>query len=421
MAPFVLKDPPPLESCVSLSRACCSRVRARRIWPRRQGALRPRGLAPRGGRRVLLASDRRRALWRQVTAPFAGVTPIRCQRLLWQTLAMLWACALVMAPGVLGAAQAPAASAPLAEVDGERITAEEVEKAIAAQLSKLEEQIYDLKRQQVEALITERLLAREAAKRGVTIQALLDAEVTTQVALVTEQEIETFYQANKARLKGDEATVREQIRAHLQKQKLAAQRGTFVQSLRSQASVVVHLQAPAVFRAEVSVDGALFKGPATAPVPIVAFSDFHCPFCKRVLPTLGQLESQYGDKVKLVFRDYPLDNLHPAARKAHEAARCAHDQGQFWAYHDLLFANAPKASPEQLTTYAQAVGLDVAAFEQCVSSGTYQATVQRDIEEGTRVGVTGTPAFFINGRLVSGAQPLESFVRVIEEELARAQ
>jgi protein-disulfide isomerase len=338
-----------------------------------------------------------------------------------QTPTALWAFMLLLALGLLAAAHAPAASEPLAEVNGEAITAEEVEKAIAAQLAKLEEQIYDLKRQQVEALIAERLLAREAAKHGMTVQALLHADVTTKVGLVTEEEIETFYQANKARLKGDEATAREQIRAHLQKQKLAAQRGAFVQSLRSQANVVVHLKAPAVFRAEVGVDGAPIRGAVTAPVTIFEFSDFHCPFCKRVLPTLTQLESQYGHRVKLVFRDYPIDNPHPAACKAHEAARCANEQRKFWAYHDLLFANAPKASAEQLKTYAQEVGLDVPAFEQCVNSGTYQAAVQRDVEEGTRVGVTGTPAFFINDRLVSGAQPLESFVRVIEEELARPQ
>ena len=334
---------------------------------------------------------------------------------------ILWPLALLVTLGLAVAAQTPAKGEPLAELDGEAITAEEVEKTIAAQLSKLEEQIYNLKRQKLEALIAERLLAREAAQRGITVQALLDAEVTAKVALVTEQEIETSYQANKARLKGSEATARDQLRAQLQKQRVEAAREAFVQSLHSQAKVVVHLKAPAVFRAEVSVDGAPFKGPATAPVTIVEFSDFHCPFCKRVLPTLGQLESQYGDKVKLVFRDYPIDNLHAAARKAHEAARCAHDQGQFWAYHDALFANAPKASPEQLKTYAQEVGLDVPAFERCVNSGTHQAAVQRDVEEGSRVGVTGTPAFFINGRLVSGAQPLESFVRVIQEELERAR
>ncbi len=183
----------------------------------------------------------------------------------------------------------------------------------------------------------------------------------------------------------------------------------------------MHRKAPPVFRAQVSTDGALATGPATAPVTIVEFSDFHCPFCKRVVPTLAQLEIQYGDQVKLVFRDFPIDQLHPQSRKAHEAARCANEQSKFWAYHDALFANAPKTSPEQLKASAQEVGLDLPAFEQCVSSGKYQATVQQDVEEGTRAGITGTPAFFINGRLLSGAQPLESFARAIEDELARAR
>lgn len=333
-------------------------------------------------------------------------------------ITILFTFTLLLALGLPVAAQA---SEPLAEVDGEAITAEEVEKALGAQLRKLEEQIYRLKRQKLEALISERLLAKEAAKRGLSVQALLDAEVAGKVGPVSEEEIETFYQANKARLKGEEATVREQIRAHLRNQKLAAQREAFLESLRSQAKVVVYLQAPPVFRVEVSGDGAPFKGPAMAPVVIVKFEDFHCPFCRRVQATLEQLLARYGDEVKLVHRDFPIDSLHPQARKAHEAAWCAHDQGKFWAYHDKLYANAPKASPEQLKAYAQEVGLDLPAFEQCLSSGKYQAAVQKGVEEGTRAGVTGTPTFFINGRLLSGAQPLESFVRVIEEELAQAR
>jgi len=135
------------------------------------------------------------------------------------------------------------AGEPLAEVDGEAITAQEVEKALAAQLTNLEEQIYNLKRQKVEALSAERLLAQEAAKRGLSVQALLEAEVAAKVGLVSEQEIEASYQANKAHLKGDEATVREQIRAQLQNQKLAARREAFLQSLRSQAQVVIYLKA----------------------------------------------------------------------------------------------------------------------------------------------------------------------------------
>jgi protein-disulfide isomerase len=334
-------------------------------------------------------------------------------------IAILWAVTFLIA--LPAAAQVPGAGEALAVVDGAAITDEEVDKALGAPLMKLEEQIYTMKRQKVEALITARLLVQEAAKRGVSVQALLDTEVTAKVGLVTEPEIEAFYQANKARLQGDEATIQEQIRTHLQNQKLAAQREAFLKTLRSQAAVAIHLKAPPIFRAEVSTDGGPFKGTATAPVTIVEFSDFHCPFCKRVLPTLTQIESQYGDKVKLVFRDYPIDQLHPGARKAHEAARCANDQGKFWAYHDLLFANTPKTNPQQLKAYAQEVELDVVAFDQCLTSGKYHAAVQKDVEEGMRAGVTGTPAFFINGRLVSGAQPLERFVQIIADELARAR
>jgi protein-disulfide isomerase len=308
---------------------------------------------------------------------------------------------------------------PLAEVDGVAITSEEVEKTLAPQLSKLEEQIYNLKRQRVEALINEKLLTKEAARRGVSVPALLDAEVTSKVGLVTEQEIEKFYQDNKAQLKGEESSLRDQIRSHLQNQKLATRREEFLKSLRSQAKVVVNLKPPPVLRVEVSVDGAPFKGAAKAPVTIVEFSDFHCPFCRQVLPTLIQLDSKYGKKIKLVFRDFPIDNLHPGASQAHEAARCANEQGKFWAYHDKLFASPPKSSPEIFKGFAKEIGLNMPGFENCFDSGKYQAAIKKDIEEGNRVGVTGTPAFFINGRIVSGAQPLEAFARIIDDELSR--
>jgi protein-disulfide isomerase len=306
-------------------------------------------------------------------------------------------------------------------VDGEAITADEVETALRGPLARLQEQIHLMKRQTIESLIAERLLAKEAARRGISVQALLDAEVTGKTGLVTEREIDTVYQANKAQLSGEEASLREQIRARLQNQRLAARREALLRSLLSRATVVVRLKAPPVFRADVAASGAPFKGPATAPVTIVKFEDFHCPFCKRVQPVLTDILSRSGQKVKLVHRDFPIDGLHPQARKAHEAARCANDQARFWAYHDVLYANAPQASPDQLKAYAQEVGLDLATFEQCVDGGKYRAAVQQDVVDGTRAGVTGTPAFFINGRLVSGVQSVDGFVRVIEDELARAK
>jgi protein-disulfide isomerase len=340
------------------------------------------------------------------------------QKTLWIVLV------ITVATGLGGAAVAPAQvspSKPLADVNGKAITEEEVDKAIAGQLSKLQEQIYDLRRQRLEAVIQERLLADEAKRRGMSVQKLLDTEVTAKVGLVTEEEVERFYQGNKSRLQAgtDEGQAREQIRSRLQSQKLAAQREAFVQSLRKAAKVTVHLQAPPVSRMDVSVDGGPVRGPANAAVTIVEFSDFHCPFCKRVNPTLKELEAKYGERVRIAFRDFPLDQLHPAARQAHEAARCAHEQGKFWAYHDVLFDKAPRASADDLKSYARQVGVDAAKFDQCLASGKYKEVVQKDVDEGRRLGISGTPAFFINGRLLSGAQPLDRFVQVIDEELQR--
>jgi protein-disulfide isomerase len=334
-----------------------------------------------------------------------------------------WACWprwIVLVAAVLGAPTAAAQTPPpLAEVNGVAITAQELEAALGSRLRFLEEQVYQLKSQQLDALITERLLAQEAARRGVSVAALLKAEVTAKAGEVTDTEVEAVYQANKSRMRGDEATGRQTARKLVQQQKLAARRQAFVGSLREQANVVVHLPPPPVVRVAVSTDGAPFRGAAEASVTLVEFSDFHCPYCRRVQAVLAQLLQRFPGKVKLVYRDYPLESLHPDARRAAEAARCAQDQGKFWEYHDVLFGSAPTGELEELRRHAERLALDGSTFERCLSTGVHRATVQRDIDEASRLGVTGTPAFFVNGRELHGAQPLEAFVRIVEEELAR--
>ena len=169
------------------------------------------------------------------------------------------------------------------------------------------------------------------------------------------------------------------------------------------------------------VDGAPSKGPGAAPVTIVKFEDFQCPFCKQAQATEAQLLSRYGNKVKLVHRDFPISSIHPLAWKAHEAARCANEQGKFWPYHDLLYTNAPKLSVDDLKAYAKEAGLTMPAFEQCLTSEKYKTLVQKDVDEGTRLGVSGTPTFFINGRVLSGAQPLATFAGIVDEELTESR
>jgi protein-disulfide isomerase len=306
---------------------------------------------------------------------------------------------------------------PAAVVGDDVITLEHVQEGLAAQLARLERQRHELMSQRLEVLIGERLLAREAQKRGVTVEELIKREVHGQIGEATDTEVTAFIAQNRATLPpGLEAELRLKVRDHLRAQKTTQRLQAYVRELRAQTPVTVYLVGP---RVAVNSDRGFAQGAQNAPVAIVEFSDFQCPFCKGVVPTVKQLVATYPGRVKWVFRDFPIDSLHPAARTAHEAARCAGDQGKFWEYHDLLFERAPNHSPQELKAYAQEVKLDVAAFAQCLDGGQYRDTVVKDVEEGERLGVSGTPTFFINGRPLVGNQTMEAFKAVIEQELTR--
>lgn len=161
------------------------------------------------------------------------------------------------------------------------------------------------------------------------------------------------------------------------------------------------------------------KGPKDAKVTIVTFSEFECPFCARVNPTLQQIRDTYGDDVRLVFRHLPLA-FHKNAGPAAEASMAAHEQGKFWEFHDKAFANQRALNRENYEKWAQEIGLDMNKFRAALDSGKFAARVEQDKEAANKVGARGTPASFINGKLVSGAQPFENFKRVIDEELKRA-
>jgi len=163
-------------------------------------------------------------------------------------------------------------------------------------------------------------------------------------------------------------------------------------------------------------DGAV-TGPAGAPVEMIEFSDFQCPYCLRAHPTVQKVLATYGDRIRFVYRHFPLSN-HPNARPAAEASQCAAEQGKFWPFHDKLFANQSRLGTEDLKKQAAELGLDAGRFNACVDERKYRGQVDEDMKAGEEAGVNGTPAFFINGRMLSGAQPYVEFKRIIDEELA---
>ena len=203
--------------------------------------------------------------------------------------------------------------------------------------------------------------------------------------------------------------------------KIQQARQDYVKSLLEQAEaggeVAVFLRPT---RIEVSFDPARLRGSPDAPVRIVEFSDYTCPYCRRAESILSELRAKYQGKVSQAYRDYPLREIHPHAQMAAEASRCAAEQGKFWGYHDLLFANSEKQTPDDLRIYAHALQLDDKRFDSCLSSGQYKPQIEQDVQDGARAGIVGTPAFFINGIYLDGAQPAAVFERIIDEELSAA-
>lgn len=330
------------------------------------------------------------------------------------------------------AADAPSAQAPtdgdavVARVQGEQITMSELEASAGEALEGVEAQLLQCQRQAeqsrfqvlqstLQEQVQQRLVAAEAEAAGQTPEAYLAAQLESQVAPVTDADVEAFFNQNKDRI-GNRTLeqVGPQIRQYLEQQNRAQVEQTFYAGLAEKHDVDLLLEPP---RTQVAAEGPA-RGPENAPVTIVEFSDFECPFCSRVIPTLNQVKENYGDKVRLVFRQFPL-NIHPNAQKAAEASLCAHDQGKFWELHDLMFEEQRQLTVANLKEKAQRLELDSAAFDQCLDSGKYAEQVQADLAAGMEAGVSGTPAMFVNGIPISGAVPYEQLAEVIDAELAR--
>ncbi|HKV42257.1 MAG TPA: thioredoxin domain-containing protein [Blastocatellia bacterium] len=309
------------------------------------------------------------------------------------------------------------ASAVAAVVDGKAISAADLEAMAHNQLIALETSEYELKRRMLGDAIDKLLFEQEAAHRGLTVEQLTAEEIDGKVSAPSEDQLRVVYESTSNQY-GDtpEAIVLKQIDSNLRRGRIALRREEFLKELRRKARIQINLDPP---RMRVDAADDRVVGPKTAPVTIVEFSDFQCPYCARSVATIKRIEAEYGNKIRVVFQDFPLP-MHRDAPKASEAALCANEQGKFWEMHDTLFQNQANLGVPALEGYAVAIGLNPAQFHQCLDSGKYARKWEDEKLKGAGYGITGTPTFFVNGRMLVGAKTFDEFSQVIQEELERS-
>ena len=327
--------------------------------------------------------------------------------------ALLIVCAAVCAPR----AWADDPNATVATVGDHKISEKDLDAKVQPQLvqmrAMLEKRVdqliadksFDLKRQTLESMTDDYLIDQAAQHDKLSVPDYLKKEYSGKNG-VTDAEAKAFYDKNKTQGTAPYDKIKPQLLQMMNRQAL-------LDRLRKDQPVKILLEPK---RVVVDSSGHPAQGPKDAPVTIVEFTDFQCPFCKATQATLKQLHDKYGDKIRLVHMDYPLP-FHAHAMDAAKAARCANEQGKFWQYHDALFADQSKLAPADLKATATKLGMNSSKFDTCFDSAKYDSQIKADQAAGEKVGVDGTPAFFIDGRPLTGAQPIPKFEDLIDDEL----
>jgi protein-disulfide isomerase len=304
----------------------------------------------------------------------------------------------------------------VAEVNGVKLTAAELELQEGSKLLQSRYAFYEVQRKALDDLIDQHLLEIEAHKQNLTVDKLLDREVNSKLpAEPTDDQLQVYYEGLETDKPFDKE-MKDKIREHIHDARVAKVKAAYLKTLRSQAKITVELAPPT---ASVELAGAPILGPKNAPVVLVEFADYQCPYCQKVHADLEKLQKEFGDKLAIAFKDFPLP-MHPFAEKAAEAARCAGVQGKFWEFHDKLFEDK-KFEPADLKQQAVALQLNTTQFDACLDSGAETAAVQKDAGEGKRLGLSGTPSFFANGHFFSGAMTYDALRDMVAQQLKAQQ
>lgn len=307
------------------------------------------------------------------------------------------------------------AQEPLATLDGEPIVQQDL--AVSPEERKLHQQIYELRVKALTSRIATKLVENEAERRGVDVRELISSEVNPKIGSPTSKEITDFYNEQKDKIDKPLKEVRDQIVEILRRAKAQRHLQDLVDRLQDAADVEVFMDPP---RLPVDLAGARMRGPKNAAVTIVEFSDFQCPYCRRVQPVLTELSEQYKGSVRWAFKDLPLTDIHPEAMRAAQVARCAGDQGKFWEFRAKLFEQE-LFTDAIYAEIATELKLKTEPLLECADSGKYEQPVNLEAREARNLGLDGTPAILVNGILLTGARSVEFYQRVIDRELKLAE
>jgi predicted DsbA family dithiol-disulfide isomerase len=314
------------------------------------------------------------------------------------------------------AAPVPVATNPVATFSGGTVTQAQAEAMAGPQLVKARQEEFRLLVDGVRRQAADELSRREAAKAGISLEEYLKRSIADKAGQPDKAEIERTLQQYRGRLPEDETEARAQVVGFLSQGRTQAREQAFRSELLSAAGFRLLLEPP---RLDIAVGpGDPTNGSADAPVTIVEFTDFQCPFCERVQPAMQRIRKEYAGRVRIVAKQLPLP-FHEQARGAAEAVLCAAAGGRFWEMYDWLFAHQGGATPDAIKKAAEAMKLDSAAFAACVDTKATAAKVNADMALAERFGITGTPAAVVNGVLIEGAQPFETFQQAIDDELVR--
>lgn len=333
----------------------------------------------------------------------------------------------LLAPGppparLIAPAYADDPAAVAAYWEGGSLTYAEVTSPMKSQLDQMLAEYlmgrYDAEYQAAQQAMDEKLLEAESKKRGLgAIEDLLKVEINDKVGKPTDAEVAEAYEALKRKLRGQTMEeARSVLESAVTQKKQGERYAVYIEELRKTYKASVQLQFPDVPRIDVSADDDPFVGPAEAPITIIQFAEFQCPYCGKARESVDKVMATYEGKVKFVFRDFPLD-FHQNAIPAAVAANCAGQQDKYWPVHDAFMKNQSALAEGDLLRVARAAGLDMEKWETCRKDPTIEAEIRADAEAGAKAGVTGTPAFFINGVFLNGAQPYEKFQAIVDAEL----